>query len=193
MELLLLRHGQTAGNLERRYVGRTDEPLSPAGRAAAAALGADDELGLVYVSPLARARETAGILFPNARQIALADLREMDFGEFEYRTADEMAHDAAYTRWVEGGCTAPCPGGEGLAGFTKRSCRGFAWAAGDAEARRLERLVVVAHGGTVMAVMSCFSRPARPYFDWAVGCCGGYRARLGAGLLLTDPERLSGG
>lgn len=192
MELLLLRHGQTAGNLERRYVGRTDEPLSPAGRAAASASGVDGELELVYVSPLVRARETAAIRFPNARQTVLPDLREMDFGAFEYRTADEMIHDAAYSAWVEGGCTAPCPGGEGLGDFRARSCRGFARAAEDAMARGLERLVVVAHGGTVMAVMSRFACPARPYFDWAVGCCGGYRAQLGAGLLLTDPERLSG-
>ena len=27
LEVLLLRHGQTQGNLEKRYIGKTDEPL----------------------------------------------------------------------------------------------------------------------------------------------------------------------
>ena len=33
-KILLIRHGKTQGNLERRYIGRTDEPLCEAGRAA---------------------------------------------------------------------------------------------------------------------------------------------------------------
>lgn len=188
MEVLLLRHAQTAGNLERRYVGRTDEPLCPAGRAAAAASGIDTGAALVYVSPMLRAVETAAIKFPSARQIVLPDLREMDFGDFEYRTADEMAADAAYARWVDSGCTAPCPEGESLADFQARSCRGFARAVEDAMARGAARLVLVAHGGTVMAVMSRWARPVRSYFDWAVGSCGGYRARLDVELWPMDPQ-----
>lgn len=188
MEVLLLRHAQTAGNLERRYVGRTDEPLCPAGRAAAAASGVDTGAALVYVSPMHRAVETAAIKFPSARQIVLPDLREMDFGDFEYRTADEMAADAAYTRWVDSGCTGPCPGGESPADFQVRSCRGFAEAVEDATARGAARLVLVAHGGTVIAVMSRWARPARSYFDWAVGNCGGYRARLDVELWPMAPQ-----
>ena len=40
IELLFIRHGATAGNLQRRYIGRTDEPLCPAGLDQAEALGA---------------------------------------------------------------------------------------------------------------------------------------------------------
>ena len=32
MTVFLLRHGQTRGNLERRYTGSTDEPLCPQGK-----------------------------------------------------------------------------------------------------------------------------------------------------------------
>ena len=32
MQALLIRHGKTPGNEERRYIGRTDEPLSARGR-----------------------------------------------------------------------------------------------------------------------------------------------------------------
>ncbi|SBW11728.1 Fructose-2,6-bisphosphatase [uncultured Eubacteriales bacterium] len=188
MEVSLIRHAQTAGNLARRYVGLTDEPLCPAGRDAAAASGINPGLEIVYISPLRRAAETAAIKFPNARQLVLPNLREMDFGAFEYRTADEMAEDEAYTRWVNGGCTAPCPRGEGLEEFQARSCWGFAQAVKETIAEGRQRLVVVAHGGTVMAVMGRYARPARSYFDWAVGNCGGYRAGLDAARWPVEPR-----
>ena len=40
MRIVLLRHGQTPGNVLKRYIGRTDEPLSEAGERAARAVGA---------------------------------------------------------------------------------------------------------------------------------------------------------
>ncbi|MCC8080477.1 MAG: histidine phosphatase family protein [Lachnospiraceae bacterium] len=65
VEILLLRHGKTRGNLERRYVGRTDEPLLPS---AAAELARSEYRNfcpeLVYTSPMLRCRQTAEILFP---------------------------------------------------------------------------------------------------------------------------------
>ena len=91
----LIRHGLTEGNRLRRYIGRTDEPLCAAGRAALSAAPLKG-IETVYVSPLLRARETAAILFPHARQIVVDGLREMDFGAFENRSADDMKNDAAY-------------------------------------------------------------------------------------------------
>ena len=88
MLIVLLRHGQTAYNEQRRYQGAADVPLSPAGRAALKK--ADFETETVYVTPLCRTEQTARILFPHARQIVVPALREMDFGVFEGRTYDEM-------------------------------------------------------------------------------------------------------
>ena len=63
----LIRHGQTQGNLERLYIGSTDQPLCPLGRAA---LGGRTmpPVDRVYVSPLRRCRETAAILYPGLPQ-----------------------------------------------------------------------------------------------------------------------------
>ena len=112
MLIYFLRHGATACNAEGRYQGRRDIPLSPAGRAA---LGpADFSPEAVYVSPLARAAETAAILFPAAAQIPVPALAEMDFGVFEGRTWREMEHDGDYLylpmldlRYRTTGTTAP--------------------------------------------------------------------------------------
>ena len=125
MQAVLIRHGRTPGNDERRYIGRTDESLSARGKEEAEKAVRDFKQKKVYLSPLKRARETAAILFPNAEQIVLPGLRETDFGSFEGKTADEMADDADYRAWVDGMCLGTCPGGESRADVTRRAVEAF--------------------------------------------------------------------
>ena len=125
MQTVLIRHGRTPGNDERRYIGRTDESLSARGKAEAEKAVRDFEQKKVYVSPLKRARETAAILFPNAEQIILPGLRETDFGSFEGKNADEMTDDADYRAWVDGMCLGTCPRGESRADVTRRAVEAF--------------------------------------------------------------------
>lgn len=175
MQVTLIRHGQTPGNALRRYIGRTDEPLSEQGAALCAQCGGDTARETVYVSPMLRTRQTAAILFPNARQIPADDLREMDFGDFEGRSADEMADDPAYRAWVEGECLAPCPNGEGQRDFTRRVCAAFSGALDDAQAQGAPDAVFVVHGGTIMSILSQLARPAGAYYSYACGNCAGWR------------------
>lgn len=197
MKILLLRHGATAGNRQRRYIGRTDEPLSPDGIRQAEAAGALPGYPFVYVSPLLRARQTAEILFPGAEQVALKDLREMDFGVFEGRNAAEMEEDPAYRSWVESGCLSPCPEGESRAGFSRRAGRCFEDAVLSRFDQGTERLAFVVHGGVIMAVLEQFARPAVNYYEGYVDNCQGYlcTAVRGCGkspsLLLTDLKKIS--
>lgn len=178
MELILLRHGETAGNLAGRYVGSTDEPLTGAARRRLREAAAFIKPAAVVASPLQRARETARLLFPERVPEICPDLREMDFGDFEGKTAEEMAGDHRYRRWVEGGCTGTCPGGESLDRFTRRSCAAFDKVLRKHIARSGERLFLVAHGGTIMAIMGRYATPHRPFFEWRVQPCSGYRVRL---------------
>lgn len=172
MRIELIRHGETAYQAEGRYQGRADVPLSESGRRALrpAARAVDT----VYVTPLRRTAETAALLFPQAAQIAVDALREMDFGDFEGRNYREMAQDPAYRAWVEGGCLGRCPGGEGKADFCGRVCPAFAALVDEALDRGAAELVIVAHGGTQMAVMERFAEPRRAYFDWHLKSGQGY-------------------
>ena len=180
-EILLLRHGRTEGNALHRYNGTTDEPLSPEG-AEALAGRSYPPTDVVYVTPLRRTRETAAILFPGARQITVPGLREMDFGDFEGRSYLDMAEDAAYRAWVDSGCLSPIPNGESRALFLRRIGAAFAALL---RTDRSDRLTVVAHGGTLMAVCSLFVDPSRDYFDWQPRNGGGYLLRA-----MEDPDRL---
>ncbi len=172
MLIVLLRHGATAYNAENRYQGRTDIPLSSAGREALHP--ADFAPETVYVSPLSRAAETAAILFPGTAQIPVPALAEMDFGTFEGRTWREMAPDPDYRVWVENGCAGRCPGGESRGEFSARACGAFAQLVDQGLASGAEYLVIVAHGGTQMAVLERFALPPRGYFDWKAPCGGGF-------------------
>ena len=109
MKIYLLRHGETAYNVDHRYQGVTDIPLSPTGLAALKQ--ADFLPKTVYVTPLKRTKQTAEILFPTAEYIPVNDLSEMNFGVFEGRNYKEMEHDSAYRAWVDSNCESTCPGG----------------------------------------------------------------------------------
>ena len=178
MNIWLLRHGRTQFNDERRYQGRLDVPLSPAGAAELTAAGFAPET--VHVSPLCRAQQTADIVFPRARKkIVVPDFAEMDFGAFEGRTADEMADDADYCAWVESGATLPCPNGESFAVFSERVCAAFERLIEEWQGKTL---VIVAHGGTLCALMDRYALPERGYFDWMCPNGGGYRLDFDAAL-----------
>ena len=173
LSIILLRHGKTQGNLENRYNGRTDDPLCAEGVAQALAEPHYPEISLVYASPMRRAQQTAGIFFPNATMQTVQDLREMDFGDFEGRTAAEMEHDEAYRAWVAGGCVDVCPNGEGIPDFAKRTAGAFVGCVQDAIARGESRIGIAVHGGVIMAIMTAFSGSGEPYHAWYVRNCGG--------------------
>ncbi len=190
MRVRLIRHGCTAGNSLRRYIGVTDQPLSPEGIEAANRHTKDPALDRVYVSPLRRAKETAAILFPNAEQTVIDGLREMDFGAFENRSADEMANDPAYRAWVDGMCQGACPGGESMAGFTARVADAFT----DLVRRADGDLTVVTHGGVIMAILSQFAAPKKDFYEWGVDNLAGFSAdcRIARGMpVLSDVQPLA--
>ena len=88
MELVFVRHGQTAWNAERRFQGHTDIPLDEEGRAQAQGLALHlqpERFDVAVTSDLTRAATTAGLICA-ARDLVLetdVDLREMRFGAWE--------------------------------------------------------------------------------------------------------------
>ena len=172
MQIYLLRHGETAYNVEKRYQGTRDIPLSPQGRAALHK--AQLEPAVVYVSPLCRARETASILFPFAQQKVIPAFREMCFGIFEGRTYREMERDPEYLAWVGEDCRGACPGGESRDAFSARTCQAFCEVLQQAFLSPQEPLVILAHGGTQMAILEAFGRPQRDYYSWCAPNASGF-------------------
>ena len=192
MELVVIRHGQTPGNAARCYVGcADDQPLSQVGREQARASGDYPDVKRVYVSALRRTHETATIMFPNAEQVVVEGIQEMDFGIFTGRSADEMEDDADYRAWVESWCEDPCPGGESKAQFNERVCNAMDAFLRAAAARGETSVHLVAHGGTMMAFLGRYAHGDRQYYEWNAPNCHGYRMRIrldADGLAIEDIE-----
>lgn len=194
MQIYLFRHGQTAGNAAGKYVGNMDEPLCALGMDTARAAGSDPAVREVVVSPLRRTQMTAAILFPNAKQQIAFGLREMDFGDFEGRSAREMEHDPEYRYWVERtACMGPCPHGDATLVFGHRVRTAFLQEVGRAQAEGRDRLYFVIHGGAIMSIMHGLAAVKAPYYSWLLKNCQGYRCKAEMtpeGLRLVDVMRL---
>ncbi len=206
----LIRHGKTAGNMQHRYVGRTDEPLCEDGIRQIceqkqiygwqfSTKGGGFPLNKVYMSPMLRCRQTAELLFPGIEQESIEDFREMDFGAFEYKNYEELNGDARYQAFIDSGGQTDFPEAETQAHFRERVIRAFAQCVEHmlshqprTDADRAYTFVV--HGGTVMAILDAYARPHRPYFDWQIPAGTGYRCELEAlpeDVYLTHIQRLT--
>jgi broad specificity phosphatase PhoE len=105
-EILLVRHGETEWSRSGAHTGRTDLPLTAAGRDNAAALGrylGGRRFSLVLCSPMERARETCRLAgFGDVAQTE-PNLCEWDYGEFEGRTTAEIQKEIpGWSLWVSG-------------------------------------------------------------------------------------------
>ena len=172
MKFILIRHGQTRGNLERRYIGcRTDEDLCQEGIAQLQAIkypAAD----AVFASPLKRCLQTAAAIYPDRPAHIVDALRECDFGDFEGRNYDELKDNPAYRAWLDSCGELPFPGGESRKAFSERCVQAFeACVSGLAEGD----YAFVVHGGTIMALMEHFTNGA--YYD--------FQAQNGRGFVLN--------
>ncbi len=179
MKICLIRHGATAGNLEHRYVGTTDEELT---EEAARKLGAERKKypapDCVFASPMRRCLQTAELLFPGLQPQLCADLRECSFGEFEYRNYRELQGDGRYQAWIDSGGTLAFPGGESRGAFSDRCCAAFGLCCRRALEGGADMAAFVVHGGTIMAVLDRYSRPHRDYYEWQLPNAQGYLCEL---------------
>lgn len=181
MDVALIRHGKTQGNVERRYIGSTDEPLCAAGKAEllhrkAAGLYPGVQHG--YVSPLLRCGETRTLLYPDLAATVLDGLREQAFGAFENRSYEELQFLPAYRQWLETAGESAIPGGEGGEAFRKRCQEAFCACVQDGLSRGCAAVSVITHGGVIMAMLSEYARPSRPFHGWQAQNGGGFLVRV---------------
>jgi probable phosphoglycerate mutase len=158
--LLVIRHGETAWNLETRIQGHTDIPLNEQGRWQAQRLGralADECISAIYSSDLQRAHDTALAIGEHSGLDVQLDLglRERHFGHLEGLTQTEIAdqHPEESRRWRQRDPAYGPQGGETLQSFYDR-CVGTATRL--AQAHPGQTIALVAHGG----VLDCFYRAA---------------------------------
>jgi probable phosphoglycerate mutase len=164
-EIVLIRHGETAWNAEKRLQGHLDTPLNAEGRRQAAALAHAlrfEAFDAVFASDLQRARDTAQPLAASRGMPLGIDpgLRERCFGAFEgllYADIGDRYPDA-YAAWKVRDIDARFPEGEQVAEtlreFSQRSVGTITRLASQA---KYQKVALVTHGG----VLECAYRAAQ--------------------------------
>lgn len=186
----LIRHGVAEGNLKKQYIGRTDSPLAKEGIARLQQLKEQHgypNAEVFYTSPLSRCVETLKILYPHAQPIAVEDLRECDFGDWEGKTAEELAAESPeFLNWMESSKEVTPPNGESTAKFAYRVCAAFEKLVEGMLRSGTTSAVIVTHGGTIMSILAAYGLPRAGFYDWMTenGC--GYSLRVTPGLWMRS-------
>lgn len=178
MRVVLLRHGKTPGNVQKRYIGRTDEPIDMAGMRLITENSAKirekyglDETCVYVLSPMIRCKQTLLGLFLEEKLKYLIydkDLRECDFGLFEGKNYKELSDSDEYQAWIDSGGKMDFPGGESLSSFKERTIKAYKNCMKKAEKIGTDTVCFVVHGGTIMAITEAFVRPACDYYTYHV-------------------------
>lgn len=160
MRLLLVRHGETEGNVRRRLQGRED-PLTHRGRRQAGELAAHlagrDDVVALYASPLVRAWETARAIGGEIGRepVPREGLAEMDIGNAAGLTFDEWAEKfpEEAERFREDGLSFVWPGGESGRQLASRTAEVVD---GILKAHRHEAgvVILVSHGGALAWIVA---------------------------------------
>jgi len=168
-KLFLVRHGDTAADSRRRYWGRTDVALSDAGKEQAAGLAerlAGEKLRSVYSSDLERASFTAAAIAARHRLPVTIrpELREIDFGELEGMTFDEIArrYPEVAGSLIRRERRFKFPGGESFQALQRRLKRFERYLA---DYRPEDNIVIVAHSGA-LRTLTCLMLKLNTKHRW---------------------------
>lgn len=184
MKIIFIRHGKTAGNCEKRYIGRTDEPLCGDGIAEISPEKFPDA-DIVFSSPMKRCLETAKLIYSGKEITVVGDFRECDFGDFEGKNYAELNGDPVYQSWIDSGGKLTFPNGEEPEAFKRRCVLAFENIVKDLKPDSTAAFVV--HGGTVMAVLEKYALPKKEFYEYNLPNIGGYITEYdGKNLRITE-------
>jgi len=156
-KLFLVRHGITEFNSTRRFAGYSDIDMSDAGYEQVEKLRdrlANEKIDAVYSSDLKRALTTAEVICPQSKGniVACAELREMNYGQAEGLTFDEISrlYPEAAELITNFDLGLEFPDGEGFTGFIERTA-GFLDRLKEHE--KEQSVLIVSHSGPLRVLL----------------------------------------
>lgn len=182
LELVVVRHGVTAWNLERRYQGQRDIPLllpdALPGLDRLRGHLAGEAFDAVHCSDLTRCRQTLSHVLPGRDEVTIFDprLRELNFGDYEGRTWETLREDARYRAWIDSAGQQAPPGGESAEALWTRLEAWLGELFLQAAERRHRRVLVVSHGGVIRELRRRLE--GHDFWEGVVGQAEGYRFEI---------------
>lgn len=158
--LILVRHGETEGNVGKVWHGAMDAPLTVRGEAQVKAtaqylqqIHSQTPIDYIYMSPLPRAQRTARAIADAIGIMPLIDdgLREMSIGDWEGRSFEQLrTENQLWERWRADPTFAP-PGGESPRSFSQRVPRPFE---NFLNTHPGKVVATVSHGGVISSLLA---------------------------------------
>ena len=185
----LIRNMPCEGNLEGRYIGRTESPLALESIAKLAQRKRELEYPQAqafFASPSTRCVDTLKILYPQADPEVVLELAECDFGEFEGKPAKELEGDPRFAQWMAGGAQAAPPGGESGPVFLQRVCQGFELLVKNLMTLGQTSAVLVTSAGVMTSLLAAYGLPQAPAHQWMCQPGEGYSVRITPGLWMRS-------
>lgn len=175
MQLVFVRHGETDWNVAKKYCGQLDVPLNEHGVQQMEQLREKLDkysVDLVVTSDLTRVKQSANIL-SNDEALRFSALNEMDFGDFEGYTYQEISakFPEAWDEYCNNWQTALFPNGESFPLFYARVVAKF-----EVEMERwqqLDTVLLVGHLG-VLRVIALFLQKQTIAQYWDIDFKQGY-------------------
>ena len=160
MELILVRHGETLWNKEKRVQGISDIELSEFGLKQAERLAEclkSMEIEAIHSSPLKRAYQTAETI-ARFHEVEIEKewcLRELDQGDFEGLTFSELweKHSSFLRKWIADPASVVMPNGESLEELQTR-----AWGVIEEIIEQSKNTLVVSHNFTITTILCKFKK-----------------------------------
>ena len=200
--LHIIRHGITEGNQKNWHYGSSDIPLAEEGidniRNLKLLQVYPDINGGFFTSGMLRTNQTLNLIYGDVDKKYVRNLREINFGEFEKKTHEELKDDERYVRWIEDEIgNVKLPNGESKTEFQERVISGFMelldnhrlselkYRHGDIVANSL----CVCHGGVIGAIMSkVFEREQRHFVEWIPRPARGFTLYINNGKAVEYKE-----
>ncbi len=153
--IYLIRHGATVAHTQNLYCGKSDLPLCPEGEKGLRSLLAKGgypplEGKRLITSGMQRTDRTAALLYPGGEIETMPAFREIDFGDFELQSYQQLQQREDYRQWLEGdNARTPFPGGESGEDVANRVRPAF-----DALLQDGRDAILVTHGGVIATIMT---------------------------------------
>ena len=202
-QIHLIRHGITEGNQRRLYYGAADIPLAKEGEQMLKELAADHiypaaENSDFYTTGLLRTEQTLALIYGERTHSTIEELREMNFGQFEMKSYQDLKEIPAYIEWAgDKTGTIASPEGESILEFRERVKKGFEILMGRHRLKELSERhsgkdavsTVVCHGGTIASIMElCFPGKREHFYKWIPDPGHGYTLNVKDGDVLDYEE-----
>ncbi|AZU61806.1 histidine phosphatase family protein [Neobacillus mesonae] len=162
--IALFRHGLTEANKRKCYLGWTDSALCPESTWIEPLTAYDG----YFSSDLERCLTTAKLLFPNGTPVQMREFREMNFGDWEGKTYEELKEKTLYQQWLSDPLRYSPPHGESFERFSERVDAGWTKLFNEVLSKNHQRCAVVTHGGVIRYLLTAYGPEMKDFWSWQV-------------------------